>query len=182
MLAEVTSPRSSASKVARFTECAMPRSSACTTSSRALAGYPSRSWVDRSCAADGLCGTTSTAVAAAAARAIRVCRSRMGPSCCPLRGDLARDFLVPHLLPQPVAGAGRRQQQAADERRFLAERREADLDRGARNALHDGAHTTYERRRIRKQRPAKHNHGRVDDGTDVGGGHPEECRGLLDGS
>src|SRR5438105_12250961 len=41
MLAEVTQPFSKASRVARLTECAMPKSSAWMMSSLAEAGYPS---------------------------------------------------------------------------------------------------------------------------------------------
>ena len=45
-LAEVTSPCFSASMLATFTVCDMPRSSACTISTRSFGPYPIRSAVD----------------------------------------------------------------------------------------------------------------------------------------
>src|SRR5438876_9008112 len=45
MLADVIQPCSRASRVARFTEWAIPASSAWITRRRASRGYPSRSWV-----------------------------------------------------------------------------------------------------------------------------------------
>jgi hypothetical protein len=50
MLAELIIPFSNASKLAAFSECATPRSSACRMSSLALRGWPSRSATVRVCA------------------------------------------------------------------------------------------------------------------------------------
>src|SRR3954462_12040622 len=63
MLLEVIQPFSSASKVARFTEWDIPRSSAWMISRRAVAGYPSRSCIlGRSGGNGGLLGAAALGV------------------------------------------------------------------------------------------------------------------------
>ena len=112
MLADVTQPCSRASKVARLTQWAMPRSSAWMISSRALGGM-----AQRSCTAlRGRDGATD----------------RRPPARTAARGCLiSRDRRASRKLPaEPRARLVRPPQQAAPERRVLAQRGDHDLGAG----------------------------------------------------
>src|SRR6476469_4748779 len=115
MLDDVIQPFSSASNVARFTECAMPRSSAWTTSSRVSAGYPSRSWTVR---LSGCASPRRASKIPMHATPTSVIDCRMAP---PRTSPSVFENLCAQLLPQPLMRLHRRHEQTAPQRRFLVE-------------------------------------------------------------
>src|SRR5258707_14665882 len=99
----------------------------------------------------GDCAWVSVAPASAAARLTPAApRARRRPLITSHRD--ARFAQAQPELPARLAGG---HEEAAPEGRFLAQRGDDDLERGARDAGHDLAHLAHERLRLREQRAAQ---------------------------